>query len=548
MAGAKLGFPEVQLGLHPGLGGSFRATRLLQPLTAMQLMLTGKPVDAARARKLGLVDAVTEERHLRFALEDAAQERLSRYQRPAYSGALSWGPARALAARRMAAETRKKVSPEQYPAPFRLIDLWRDHGDDARVQQQAEIDSFAELVTSSAGQNLVRVFFLREGLRQQAKAVDDPVTSVHVVGAGTMGGDIAAWCAFQGLRVTLSDPDGAMIADTVKRVTELCRHKRLKGAERTAVLDRLIPDPAGDGVGHADLVIEAVPEKIEIKRSVYSDVLPRMKPGALLATNTSSIPLETLREEVDQPERFLGLHFFNPVAKMQLVEVVSHDTCADDTLARGRAFVGAIDRLPVPVTSAPGFLVNRALTPYLLEAMLILDEGMAPETLDRAAETFGMPMGPAEMADQVGLDICLAVADMLRERLDTPLPEVPGWLRTKVEKGETGRKAGKGLYTWGKEGPEKQRQDANAPDGTTDRLMLPLLNACVACLREQVVADADVADAAMIFGTGFAPFRGGPLHYARQRGIDDILQTLEQLAERHGERFTPDPGWEQLKP
>src|SRR5690606_18816429 len=369
---------------------------------------------------------------------------------------------------------------------------------------------------------------------------------VHLVGAGTMGGDIAAWCALQGLRVTLGDQNPEMIASTVKRTAELCRAKHRSSIETRDILDRLIPDLAGDGIGRADLVIEAVPEDIDIKRRVYADVQSRMRSDALLATNTSSIPLETLRQDIQRPENFLGLHFFNPVAHMQLVEVVSHDVTSDASLARARAFCGVIDRLPAPVQSAPGFLVNRVLTPYLLEAMLILDEGLSPETLDRAALDFGMPMGPAEMADQVGLDICISVADMLRDRLqDSLLPEVPPWLRKRVEDGNAGRKSGRGIYRWEK-GKAVKKPAGEAPPDTADRLLLPLLNACVTCLRQQVVAEEDIVDAALIFGTGFAPFRGGPLHYARQCGSEDIQSRLRKLAEHHGERFAPDPGWADL--
>src|SRR4029077_954665 len=213
-------------------------------------------------------------------------------------------------------------------------------------------------------------------------------------------------------------------------------------------LDRLIPDLKGDGVTTADLIIEAVPEVLELKRKIFAGIEPKMKADAILATNTSSIPLEQLREGLPRPERLVGIHFFNPVSRMQLVEVVSHDQVAADVLADARAFLGVIDRLPAPVKSAPGFLVNRALTPYLLEAMIMLDEGVKRETIDAAAVNFGMPMGPIELADQVGLDICVHVADVLKSTLNRAMPEVPQWLRLKVEKGELGRKTGKGFYDW----------------------------------------------------------------------------------------------------
>jgi 3-hydroxyacyl-CoA dehydrogenase / enoyl-CoA hydratase / 3-hydroxybutyryl-CoA epimerase len=321
------------------------------------------------------------------------------------------------------------------------------------------------------------------------------------------------------------------------------------GHKRTDIrdaLDRLIPDLTGAGVRSADLVIEAVPETLELKRKVYAATEPRMQPGAILATNTSSIPLEQLREQLQRPEHLVGLHFFNPVSRMQLVEVVSHDQVSADVLAKARAFLGRIDRLPAPVKSAPGFLVNRALTPYMLEAMVMLDQGIRKETIDTAAQIFGMPMGPIELADQVGLDICLHVAETLKASFARPMPDVSQVLRKKIERGELGKKTGKGFYVW-KNG--EAVKEAGAPQPTnelTERLILPMLDVCVACLREGIVADEDTNDGAMIFATGFAPFRGGPMHYARSRGVKNVRQELERLAQRYGDRFQPDPGWDRL--
>jgi 3-hydroxyacyl-CoA dehydrogenase / enoyl-CoA hydratase / 3-hydroxybutyryl-CoA epimerase len=275
-----------------------------------------------------------------------------------------------------------------------------------------------------------------------------------------------------------------------------------------------------------------------------------MKPGAILATNTSSIPLQDLRTTLKSPERLLGLHFFNPVSRLQLVEVVSHDGTDPQLLQQARAFVGAIDRLPLPVKSSPGFVVNRALTPYMLEAMVMLDEKVDKLAIDAAAEKFGMPMGPIELADQVGLDICLAVGDMLRSKFGDALPPTPAWLREKVAHGELGRKTGKGFYTWKAGKADKSAASASTAQPTEemiDRLILPISNVCVACLREAIVDDADAVDGAMIFGTGYAPFRGGPLNYARTRGGENVVAALRALAAKFGGRFTPDAGWDSFK-
>jgi 3-hydroxyacyl-CoA dehydrogenase/enoyl-CoA hydratase/3-hydroxybutyryl-CoA epimerase len=414
---------------------------------------------------------------------------------------------------------------------------------------KAEQVSFAKLMVTPTAQNLIRVFFLREQMKKAAGS-GNTVKHVHVIGAGAMGGDIAAWCAGQGLRISLADMKAEPIAGAVKRAAELYGKIIRKPTDARDALDRLIPDMDGEGVRNADLIIEAVPEKLALKQKVYAGLEPRMKPGAILATNTSSIPLQDLRTTLARPERLVGLHFFNPVSRLQLVEIVSHDGNDAQVLKEALAFVGAIDRLPLSVKSSPGFLVNRALTPYMLEAMVMLDEKTDQRLIDAAAEQFGMPMGPIELADQVGLDICLDVGDMLRTKFGDLLPPTPAWLREKVAKGELGRKTGKGFYTWKDGKAEKAPLPETGPrvtDQMIDRLVLPMSNVCVAALREGIVDDPDTVDGAMIFGTGYAPFRGGPLNYARTRGVENVVSTLRELADRFGGRFAPDAGWDNLK-
>jgi 3-hydroxyacyl-CoA dehydrogenase/enoyl-CoA hydratase/3-hydroxybutyryl-CoA epimerase len=554
---ASFGFPEVQLGLHPGLGGTVRLPRLINPVQAMTMMLTGRTERARRARTLRLVDAVTQERHVRAAVKAAVTGELVR-RKPGFVGwVMNTDPARRLLASRMTSEAAKRAPRAHYPAPYALIDLWVAHGGNAEAMQKGEISSFANLLVGDTSQNLVRVFFLRENLKKppaqpvalagEAKATWNG-SRVHVIGAGTMGGDIAAWCAWQGLTVTLGDTSAAAIGGAIKRAATLYgkigrdNRRRVRDA-----LDRLIPDLNGEGVARADLIIEAVPENLELKRKIFSGIEPKMQPGAILATNTSSIPLEQLREGSPRPERLVGIHFFNPVSRMQLVEVVSHDQVSSDVLADAHVFLNRIDRLAAPVKSAPGFLVNRALTPYLLEALVMLDAGMKKEAIDKAAVDFGMPMGPIELADEVGLDICLHVAEMLRESLHRDMPAVPQWLRDKVAKGELGKKSGKGLYDWKDGHAVKAHEDADPPPDAIDRLILPMIDACMTCWREGVVADEATIDGAMIFATGFAPFRGGPMHYARTRGFANVRDKLASLATTYGPRFQPDPGWDSMR-
>lgn len=546
---ARFGFPEVMLGLHPGLGGAVRFTELVNPMQAMTLMLTGKTIDARRAKSLGLVDAVTQERHVRNAVKDAVFGRLKRAKPGMLNAILNLGPVRGLLASRMRSEAEKAAPRKHYPAPYALIELWEKHAGNRSAMLNAEKASFANLMVTPTAQNLIRVFFLREQMKKAAGS-GNKVQHVHVIGAGAMGGDIAAWCASQDMRVTLADMKGEPIAGAMKRAAELFGKIMRRKIDQRDALDRLIPDMDGEGVRNADLIIEAVPEKLELKQKVYASLEPKMKQDAILATNTSSIPLQDLRTTLARPERLLGLHFFNPVSRLQLVEVVSHDGTDAAMLKEARAFVGAIDRLPLPVKSSPGFLVNRALTPYMLEAMMMLDEKTDQRLIDAAAVEFGMPMGPIELADQVGLDICLDVGDMLRSKFGDTLPPTPAWLREKVAKGELGRKTGKGFYTWKDGKAEKAPLPETGPkvsDEMIDRLVLPISNVCVAALREGIVDDPDMVDGAMIFGTGYAPFRGGPLNYARTRGVDSVVSALRALTQKFGDRFAPDAGWETFK-
>ena len=539
--GASFGLPEVRLGLHPGLGGTVRLPELIEPTAAMEMMLTGSAAHTEQASELGIADLVVEERHVRTAIAGILRGEVEKRSRGLMARAFALASARSLAAARMRRETQKQAPKDHYPAPHALIDIWAKHGDDPKAMQQAEIASFAELLQTDTSRNLIRAFFLRRKLKQTASDTDD-IKDVHVVGAGVMGAEIAAWIAMQGKRVTVSDPDEEALGTMIKRAAEICEDAHKNALETRDTLDRLMPDTMGYGVARADLVIEAGPEKPELKAEIFKDLAKRMKAGSILASNTSSLRLMDFVDHVPAKTRFAGLHFFNPVSKVPLVEVVSHDKTGKPTRDRLLAFCTSIGRLPVAVTDAPGFLVNRALIPYLLEALLLMDEGVAKERIDKAALDFGMPMGPVTLADQVGLDICLDVAESLTKSLKTPIAEIPPMLRDKVEGGHLGRKTGRGFYDWSDGTPEP---DTSAPigDDLTDRLVLPMLNACAECVRTGVVGNADEADAAMIFATGFAPFRGGPLHHARARGHDEVRQRLQEFEHAHGPRFKPDPYW-----
>ena len=538
----RLGLPEVQLGIHPGFGGTVRLTTLVGSLTAMELMLTGRTLAAKAALRIGLVDYALPARHL----ENAARALVSA---PPPSRPLPWRERlvallpKALLAGKMRKSVAEKAERRHYPAPYALIDLWQGFGANESANYAAEAASVAKLIVGSTARNLLRVFLLQEELKTTGRGGGVTPARVHVVGGGTMGGDIAIWCALQGLEVTIQDIDIARLGQVVKRGAVLFSRQLKEERAIQAALDRLLPDPSGEGVAKADLVIEAIFEDAEAKRELYRQLEPRLRPEAILATNTSSIPLQELAGALTRPERLIGLHFFNPVDKMQLVEVVSTAQTDEAAVQRGAAFVLAIKRLPLAVSSSPGFLVNRILMPYLLEAVTLVGEGNDPARVDQAALAFGMPMGPIRLADSVGLDICLSVATILARHYPMAVPEK---LRELVSAGYLGRKSGRGFYSYLGDEAGKGKGGGEIDAAITERLMLRLLNEAVACWREGVVSSRDRLDAGVIFGTGFAPFRGGPLHHIAACGAAVLHADLQRLTQQYDSRFTPDPGWQEL--
>jgi 3-hydroxyacyl-CoA dehydrogenase/enoyl-CoA hydratase/3-hydroxybutyryl-CoA epimerase len=380
----------------------------------------------------------------------------------------------------------------------------------------------------------VRVFLLQDALKSAGSKGGADIRHVHVVGAGVMGGDIAAWSALRGFTVTLEDRATEYIEPALKRAQELFDKRVRNPAKNAEARARLRADVAGEGVASADLVIEAIFENLAAKQQLYARLEPRMKPGALLATNTSSIMLEPLAAKLARPERLVGLHFFNPVPQMPLIEVV-HAARTDPTAVQSATgFARRLDKLPVPCRSAPGFMVNRVLTPYLYEAMLAAQEGTALAVVDRCAVDFGMPVGPIELIDVVGLDVAAHVGEIIAQELGRPVTQIARLDELRAAK-KLGRKSGEGFYLWRDGKAVKPPAPAtSAPPDLTDRLILVMLNECVACLRERVVESAELVDAAVLFGTGFAPFRGGPLTYARARGVTAVVARLKELAARYG--------------
>jgi 3-hydroxyacyl-CoA dehydrogenase/enoyl-CoA hydratase/3-hydroxybutyryl-CoA epimerase len=539
-----IGAPEVKLGLHPGWGGTIRLPNLIGVRAGLRMNVLGSPIKAKAAKKIGLVDAVVPERQLVRAARHYILKRPKKQQAPLLDKLLSQKYVRPWIAKFFYGALEKKVQRKHYPAPYATIDNWVEYGTEDEKAMVQEARSIAQLLLTDTSKNLVRVFFLQTRMKGQAKDVKFPVQHVHVVGAGTMGGDIAAWCALRGMNVTLQDRAPEFIAPAVKRAYNLFTKKLKEPRLVQAALDRLVADVEGHGVVKADVVIEAISEDIKIKQAFYKEVEPKLKKTAILATNTSSLPLEELSQVLKKPNRLVGIHFFNPVAMMQLVEVVKGENTDKKVANQAMSFVRALDKLPLMVKSSPGFLINRILMPYLMEAMAMLDEGIAPDVIDKVATNFGMPMGPVTLADTVGLDICLAVAEILVKHLGG---EISSTLRDKIKQGHLGRKSAHGFYVWQKgkkiEGTLDELDNPAEMAEIRNRLILRMLNESKACLREGVIEDADLLDAGMIFGTGFAPFRGGPIHYAEKMGIPHVVEKLTELQKNFGKRFAPDPAW-----
>ena len=531
------GLPEVKLGIHPGFGGTVRLPDLIGPLPALSLMLSGRTIAARQARKLGLVDECVPERHL-LAAARARLKRVPPKGRPPWHQAWLAAPwLRPYVGAYMRRQLQARVDCGHYPAPCRILGLWVRQG-----SLEAEALSCAELLVTPTSRHLVRLFEMSEELKRSARTGSvSPIRHVHVIGAGVMGADIAAWAAFKGFSVSLQDRESEVLGRAIKRAHALFDGK-LRGRMAQAVRDRLFADIKGDGLGAADLVIEAIIEDRDAKRALLTEIERKVSDQTVIATNTSSIPLDELAADLHVPGRLVGLHFFNPVAKMQLIEIIAGTGTADSALARARSFAVALDRLPIDVQSAPGFLVNRALMPYLLEAVLLAEEGVPLADIDQAAMAFGMPMGPIALADTVGLDICLSVAKTLSAALGLPVPDL---LASKVSAGELGKKSGRGFYTYPIKSPFFAPKRPSPDPVISERLILRLLNEAVRCLRCGVVPDADIVDIGLVYGTGFAPFRGGPLGYAEALGASEIKSRLTELSARFGERFLPDEAWSQ---
>jgi 3-hydroxyacyl-CoA dehydrogenase/enoyl-CoA hydratase/3-hydroxybutyryl-CoA epimerase len=571
-----LALPEVQLGILPGWGGTTRLPRLIGLQAALDLLLTGKKVDARKAKRIGLASEVVPaelfpDEVRRYALQAAAGEREPRSaKRSPMTRLLDDTPP----GRRIVLSTaRKKVMSStggHYPAPLRILDVLEEHaGGDVKSSLVAEAKAFASLVVSPVSKNLVHVFHMRQaarkgtGLARGATATPRPVASLGVLGAGVMGGGIAQLAAYRDVRVYMKDIAHEAVVGGLQHAGSLfeksVRRKRMTRLEARRHMDLISGGVAYHGLSTADLVVEAIVEKLEIKKSVLAETERHVPSGCILATNTSSLSVGEMATALSRPEQFCGMHFFNPVDRMPLVEVIRGPETGDDSVATVYAFALALGKVPVVVGDGPGFLVNRILGPYLNEAGYLLEDGFTVEEIDRAATRFGMPMGPLRLIDEVGIDVSGHAGAALYAGLGERLRPAP----VLVELGDTGRlgrKGGAGFYTYdkGKEqgiDPEVLSQLPSAKQGPADesdagpdreqavrrRLVLAMINEAARTLEDGIVSSAQDVDLAMIMGTGFPPFRGGLLRFAdsiHPRGLLDLMEGLER---EHGERYTPAP-------
>ncbi|MFT3991322.1 MAG: 3-hydroxyacyl-CoA dehydrogenase NAD-binding domain-containing protein [Luteolibacter sp.] len=514
----KIGLPETQLGIIPAWGGSTRLPALIGLPNALPLILAGKILPAIAAKRKGIVDAVVPQENLEtFALTFLKREKRQLKRHWIFHNK----PAVALIRRKVGASLYQKTR-NLYPGPLAALDVVTQSVLTTRsASLQNERTAIAHLAPLPETRQLLRLFFLQENAKKQRVNSAEPHAIHHaaVIGSGIMGSGISYWLSTRGISVILRDVADAALAKGMQTISKLYadarRHHVFTPTAAARGLDQIHPSSIPVPLNRCDLVIEAAVEQLDIKKKIFADLAARTSPACILATNTSALPIHELSEVVPHPENLLGLHFFNPVHRMQLVEVVRTDSTSEATLATGVAFVRSIGKLPVVVKDSPGFLVNRILMPYLVEAARLFEQGGDPETIDRAMLDYGMPMGPLRLLDEVGLDVALHVA----RTLATAFPErmnVPPVVERLAEKGNLGRKSGSGFYLYPKSKPNPaalalRTGNTPAPADVRQRLAGLMTEEAQLCLKENIAASADDIDLAMVLGTGFAPFRGGPL-------------------------------------
>lgn len=562
----RIGLPEVQLGIIPAWGGTIRLPRLVGLGAALPILLSGTPVSARKASDIGLVDDIVPEEGFRDHVSEFTQALIEgsapRRRRRSLARRLveNTAPGRRL----ILAVARRRIRMRtggNYPAPNALIDVLSEGlGTSVEAALALEADRAGELIASSVSKNLIHVFRLRERARKGTgigRSTARTVKNAVVLGAGAMGGGIAQLLAYKGIRARMKDVNHQAIAGGLRHVHRLfdvaVKKHKLPRHEAQQRMELVSGGIGYHGIAEADLVIESVVERMDVKRMVFSEVEDRARPDCVFATNTSSLSVDAIAEVLERPERLCGMHFFNPVHRMPLVEVIRGTRSSDEAVASVYRLALDLGKVPVVVGDGPGFVVNRILGPYLNEAGWLLVDGVTIERIDDAAKAFGMPMGPVRLLDEVGLDVARHVGTTLHEAFGDRLLSAPP-LRALETTGRLGVKNAKGFYRYEKGqdvgvdetvyadlGLAATEHDGPDDDEIRMRLTLSMVNEAARTLGDRVVQRASELDLAMIMGTGFPPFTGGLLRFADSMGLETIVAYLEDLARRAGSRFEPAP-------
>ncbi len=561
--------PEVKLGILPGFGGTQRLPRLVGLTNALDMILTGKSVYARKAKKIGLADEVTYkelllQRALALAKTSADRPRPEgiRARRPLAIRLLEGTPVTRQIIYRTAEKNILKETRGNYPAPLLALDAIRhglEHGLKHGYQREAVL--LGQLIPTEVSKNLISVFYLNELLKKDARPAQFTASQAAVLGAGIMGGGIAQLLAEKGITVRMKDINTKAVSAGLKEAWGIFSKRAKKGVltpiQARDGFDRISGTREYTGMGNADLAIEAVIENKEVKKSVLRDFEAVASERAVFASNTSSLSITGIASIANRPEKVVGMHFFNPVEKMPLVEIIRGKKTSDETVKAIAALSRRLGKLPVVVNDAPGFLVNRILMPYLGEALTMLEEGAGISQVDEALLRFGMPMGAFILLDETGIDIAHKVSEILHQGLGERVK--PSRLLALLhQEAYLGKKNGKGFYRY--EGRKRLEPDpaiirflpASAekrlfgPEEIVDRAVLVMIKEAALCLEEKIIDRADLLDAALIFGIGFPPFRGGLLAYADRLGLDVVIKKLEDYAGKYGDRFSPPASLKEL--
>jgi 3-hydroxyacyl-CoA dehydrogenase/enoyl-CoA hydratase/3-hydroxybutyryl-CoA epimerase len=584
---AKIGLPEVLLGLIPGMGGTIRLPRKVGLATALDMILTGKTLSGERAQKASLADACLpkenfEESAIRWTLTNLAALKAGKRlgMEPKLGGVggpmgslLEKTPMKAIVFKK-AREGVMKQTKGHYPAPLEAIDVIQstDGGYSSGVKirgsardraMSREAKGFGKLVASPISKSLIRLFFMTEAVKKSkglpvgTNVQEHPVHSAAVLGAGVMGGGVAQLFADKSVHTRMKDLNTAALALGIQQATKIFKkqvqRKRMTVRQSLQKLNYIAPVVDYSGFNSVELVLEAIVENLDVKKKVFQELEEQIQPNCVVASNTSSLSVTKMQSAFKHPERFLGMHFFNPVNKMPLVEVIRGEKTSDEAVATVFQFSKKLGKTPIVVKDSPGFLVNRLLAPYLNEAVYLVAEGAPIPEVDRVLLAFGMPMGPMELIDEVGVDVGEKVAHILHDAFGARM--LPAPLNNKVTAaGRLGKKNGQGLYNY--VGPKKTKEfdakiyeiigvtpskNAVADEEILERCLLPMINEAARCLEEGIVSSASEVDLGMIMGTGFPPFRGGLLRYADSLGAKTVVERLRKYEARFGARYAPSP-------